>query len=149
MAGSPPPHPNQGYPQQPQGYPPQGQQGYQQPGYQQPGQQGYAQPGYAPHGAAPQPGPHGPQPGAPNGVDPATGMPFSDKQKNLSGFLQLAPLVIGIGGIGRCYSGHIGIGVAQIILSCTGIGQIWSIIDGIILLTSDKAVDGNGLPMKP
>lgn len=142
MAGSPPPHPNQGYPQQPpQGYPPQGQQGYPQqgqPGYPPQGQPGYQQQGYAQ-----------PQPGAPNGIDPTSGMPWSDKQKNLTGFLQLAPLVIGIGGIGRCYSGHVGLGVAQIILSCTGIGQIWSIIDGIILLTGDKATDGNGLPMKP
>lgn len=108
----------------------------------------YQQP-YQQQGGTPQPDPHGPQPGAPNGVDPVTGLPWSDKQKNLSGFLQLAPLVIGIGGIGRLFSGHVGIGVAQLILSCTGIGQIWSIIDGIVLLTSDKAVDGNGLPMKP
>lgn len=126
MAGSPPPGQNP-Y----QGYPPQ------QP------QQGYAQP---------QPGAYPQQqvnPQAPYGVDPRSGLPYSDKQKQLAGFLQLLPLVVGIGGIGRCYAGHIGVGVAQIILCCTGIGQIWSIIDGIIMLTSDQVMDGNGLPMRP
>ncbi|MCB9893827.1 MAG: TM2 domain-containing protein [Planctomycetes bacterium] len=124
MAGSPP-----------QGYPPQGGQqgGYQQPqgGYQQP-------PAQAPY-----------DPNAPYGVDPRTGIPYSDKQKSLAGFLQLLALVVGIGGIGRFYSGHIGIGVAQLILCCTGIGQLWSIIDGIILLTSETATDGDGRPLRP
>jgi len=134
MAGSPPQgqNPYQGYPPQGQpGYPPQGQPGY-------PPQQGYQQP---------------PQqqvnPQAPYGVDQRTGIPYSDKQKQLAGFLQLLPMVVGIGGIGRCYAGHVGIGVAQIVLSCIGVGQIWSIIDGIIILTSDQVLDGNGMPLRP
>lgn len=120
MAGSPPPPGQNPY----QGYPPQ-QQGYQQAPQQQV------------------------NPQAPYGVDPRTGMPYSEKQKQLAGFLQLLPLVIGIGGIGRCYAGHVGVGVAQILLSCVAIGSIWSIIDGIIILTSDQVLDGNGLPMRP
>lgn len=132
MAGNPPPGgPYQGYPQQPQqppaGYP----------------QQGYGQP--QPNYGQPQP----PNPQAPYGVHPRTGLPYSDKQKSIVGILQFIWVVVGFGGIGRLYAGHIGIGVAQLILSCTGIGQIWSAIDGLIILTSDEAVDGNGLPLRP
>ncbi|MBX3473860.1 MAG: NINE protein [Planctomycetes bacterium] len=140
MAGQPPQGQN---PYQPQGYPPQPGYHQPQPGY--PAQQGQAYPPQ--QGQAYQAQPVNPQ--APYGVDPRTNMPYSEKQKQLAGFLQLLPLVVGIGGIGRCYAGHIGVGVAQIILSCTGIGQIWSIIDGIIILTNDQAMDGNGLPMRP
>ncbi|MCA8935675.1 MAG: TM2 domain-containing protein [Planctomycetes bacterium] len=125
MAGSPPPG-NQDY-QQPQGYPPQGQQGY------------------PPQGQQPQQHPQG----APYGVDPRTGIPYSDKQKTLVGLLQLAALIIGLGGIGRLYAGHVGTGVAQLILSCIGVGAIWSIIDGIIILTSEDTVDGEGRPLRP
>jgi TM2 domain-containing membrane protein YozV len=67
----------------------------------------------------------------------------------VAGVLQLLPCVIAIGGIGRLYAGHVGIGIAQIILNCTGIGQIWSIIDGILILVGDDSVDGNGLPLRP
>ena len=111
----------------PQGYPPQGQQGPTQPYGQQQGQ----------------------NPNAPYGVDPKTGLPYSDKQKVLVGILQLLPIVVGIGGIGRLYAGHTGVGVAQLILSCIAVGSIWSIIDGIIILVSDDAKDGNGLPLRP
>jgi hypothetical protein len=90
----PPPPPQQGYPQQ--GYP----------------QQGYPQAGYpvGPYGASPQ---------APYGIHPATGLPYSDKQKLVAGLLQiLIPL-----GIGRFYIG-----------------------DTIILATDSK--DVNGLPLR-
>lgn len=109
-------------------------------------QQGYPQQGY-PQGqayAAQQP-----NPAAPYGIDPKSGMPYSDKQKTLAGMLQLLPIIVGLGGIGRLYAGHTGTGVAQLLLSCVGIGGIWSLIDGIIILTSDNAVDGNGLPLRP
>ncbi|MBX3459247.1 MAG: TM2 domain-containing protein [Planctomycetes bacterium] len=92
--------------------------------------------------------PHGANPQAPYGVDPRTGMPYSDKQKMMVALLQLIGW-FGIGGIGRLYAGHTGTGVAQLLLSCTGIGQIWSIIDGFIILTSDTTTDGNGLPLRP
>lgn len=141
MAGSPPPHPNQGYPQQPQGYPPQGQQGYPQQGQQgyPQGQQGYAQPHT---GAAPV------DPGAPYGVHPRLGIPYSDKQKIVAGLLQL---LLGGFGVGRFYTGHAGIAVAQIAvtwLTC-GLGALWPVIDGIMMLTSDDFMDANGRPLRP
>jgi TM2 domain-containing membrane protein YozV len=116
----PPPPPQQGYPQQ--GYP----------------QQGYPQAGYpvGPYGASPQ---------APYGIHPATGLPYSDKQKLVAGLLQiLIPL-----GIGRFYIGDTKIGVWQLvvtILTC-GIGGLWPFIDGIIILATDSK-DVNGLPLR-
>lgn len=116
--------------------PPQQQPGYAQPGY--PQQPGYQQPGYpaAPYGAGPQ---------APYGIHPATGLPYSDKQKLVAGLLQiLIPL-----GIGRFYIGDTKIGVWQLvvtILTC-GIGGLWPFIDGIIILATDSK-DANGLPLR-
>ncbi len=113
-------------------YPP----GYSQPGYSQPGysppgydQPGYAQPGYAQEGYG-QPVPYAA--GYP-AFDPATGLPLSDKSKIVAGILQL---VLGGFGAGRFYTGHIGMAIAQIAvtwLTC-GLGAIWPLIDGIILL---------------
>jgi len=61
---------------------------------------------------------------------------MSDKSKLVAGLLQiLLPI-----GIGRFYTGHTGIGVAQllvVIFTC-GIGSIWPFIDGIITLVSDS-----------
>ncbi|MET0951694.1 MAG: TM2 domain-containing protein [Aeromicrobium sp.] len=107
----------------------------QQPGYP---QQGYPQQGYTP-------GPYGAGPQAPYGVHPATGLPYSDKQKLIAGLLQiLIPL-----GIGRFYIGDTKIGVWQLvvtILTC-GIGGLWPFIDGIIILATDSK-DVNGLPLR-
>lgn len=131
MAGSPPP--GHGYPQQPQGnYPPPG--GYQQQAaYQQPG-------GYPPAG--------GQDPNAPYGVDPRTGIPYSDKQKMVAGLLQI---LLGGFGVGRFYTGHVGIAVAQLCLTLfvCGTGAIWAFIDGIIILTSDNVTDADGRPLRP
>ncbi|MCR3753370.1 NINE protein [Lentzea californiensis] len=70
-------------------------------------------------------------PGAPYGYDPITGVPLSDKSKVAAGVLQL---FLGNLGIGRFYTGHTGIAVAQL-LTCGGCG-IWSLIDGIIILVN-------------
>ncbi|MET9229356.1 NINE protein [Lentzea sp. NPDC003310] len=70
-------------------------------------------------------------PGAPYGFDPMTGVPLSDKSKVAAGVLQL---FLGNLGIGRFYTGHTGIAVAQL-LTCGGCG-IWSLIDGIIILVN-------------
>lgn len=107
----------------PQGYPPPGQ-----------------QPGYQPQGQDPE---------APYGRHPRTGVPYSDKQKMLVGVLQLLPIVIGFGGIGRLYMGDTSTGILQLLLSCILVGSIWSIIDGIIIMTSDEITDGNGRPLRP
>jgi TM2 domain-containing membrane protein YozV len=65
----------------------------------------------------------------------------SDKSRILAGLLQFLPL----GGIGRMYLGFSAIGVLQFILSfCMGVGYVWSIIDGIIILTGGTNRDGYG-----
>lgn len=124
---SPPPFPQQPTPQP----------GYQQPaGYPAPPQPGY--PGQ-PYGASPQ---------APYGVHPATGMPYSDKQKLVAGLLQI---FIGGFGVGRFYMGDTKTAIWQIVvtvLTC-GIGAIWGLIDGIMILAGDNAKDANGLPLRP
>ena len=49
-------------------------------------------------------------------------------------------------GIGRFYTGHTHMGVAQLLTSFIGIGVIWSIIDGIlILLNGGDDADGREL----
>jgi TM2 domain-containing membrane protein YozV len=129
MAGSPPP--GHGYPQQPQGnYPP-------------PGNYPPQQSGYSPQGGQP-----AYDPSAPYGVDPRTGIPYSDKQKMVAGLLQI--LLAGFA-VGRFYTGHVGIAVAQIAvtwLTC-GAGVLWPFIDGIMMLTSDNITDVDGRPLRP
>ncbi|GAA4114322.1 hypothetical protein GCM10022215_12310 [Nocardioides fonticola] len=139
---TPPPPPPPGYPQPgqhppppPQGFPQQAhpQQGYPQQGYP---QQGYPQGGYPPPGAVP---------GAPYGVHPVTGVPYSDKSKLIAGLLQiLIPL-----GIGRFYIGDTKTGVWQLLVTIftCGLGALWPFIDGIILLASDSK-DPQGRPLR-
>ncbi len=86
------------------------------------------------------------QPHAPFGVDPMTGMPFSDKSKMVAGLLQI---FLGSFGAGRFYTGHTGLAIAQIAvtwLTC-GIGAIWPLIDGIMMLTG-KVPDAQGRPLR-
>lgn len=108
------------------------------PGYVPPPTQPYYPPptGPQPQFGAPPPPPGMMPPGygtpdAPYGFDPITGVPLSDKSKIAAGVLQL---FLGNLGIGRFYTGHTGIAVAQL-LTCGGCG-IWSLIDGIIILVS-------------
>lgn len=154
-------------PQQPYGY--QAPQPYT-PSY------GQAQPGYGriePYQGQPQPGygqypqpvyPQGhPQPGYPQpgyalggyGVDPATGLPVSDKSKVAAGLLEL---FLGGFGAGRFYLGHTGIGVAQLGIHLAGwfffflgfvtfgigmaiamlfwmAGGLWALIDAIMMFS--------------
>ena len=64
----------------------------------------------------------------------------SDRNRALAGVLQLI-----IPGIGRIYLGYAAYGVLQLFFSlCFGIGYIWSIIDGIIILTGGVKLDGYG-----
>ena len=129
-----------GYPPPPGGYgPPPG--GYGAPPQQQP-QQGYG----PPPGFMPPPSPGMMQPGAPFGVDPMTGMPLSDKSKMTAGLLQI---FLGTFGAGRFYLGYTGLGIAQIAvvwLTC-GFGSIWTLIDGIMMLTG-KVPDAQGRPLR-
>jgi TM2 domain-containing membrane protein YozV len=52
-------------------------------------------------------------------------------------------------GIGRFYIGDTGIGVAQLLVTIftCGIGALWPVIDGIIMLASDSK-DANGLMLR-
>ena len=127
------------YPQQPQfGQPADP---YAQPQYGQPAPYGQQPGGY------PQPGggynPNDPE--APYGRD-QFGVPFSDKQKLTAGLLQI---FLGGFGVGRFYTGHNGIAIAQIAvtwLTC-GLGGIWPLIDGIMMLTG-KVPDSLGRPLR-
>jgi len=124
---SDPNQPGYGYPQQP------GQNPYNQP----PGQPGYGYPQQQPMGAVP-PGQYTGDPNAPYGYDPY-GRPLSDKSKIVAGVLQL---FIGSLGIGRFYTGHVGMAIGQL-FTCGGFG-IWALIDGIMFLTSDSRTDAQG-----
>lgn len=117
------PQPGYGYPQQgaqppTYGYPPQGAPGG--PGYQVP------------------PGAYNGDPNAPYGYDPY-GRPYSDKSKVIAGILQIT---LGGFGVGRFYLGDVGIGLAQL-FTCGGLG-VWSLIDGILLLTGNDHTDEHG-----
>ncbi|WP_062993560.1 TM2 domain-containing protein [Nocardia anaemiae] len=137
--------PGQQYPSDPYNQQPQyGQPQYGQPQYGQPDPYGQQPGGYPP--APYQGGGYNPNdPEAPYGRDPF-GVPFSDKQKLTAGLLQI---FLGGFGVGRFYTGHTGIAVAQIAvtwLTC-GFGGIWPLIDGIMMLTG-KVPDSLGRPLR-
>jgi TM2 domain-containing membrane protein YozV len=82
----------------------------------------------------------------PSEIEPMTGRPYSERSKVVAGVLQL---LLGGLGVGRFYSGHAGIAIAQILvtfLTC-GLGVIWPIIDGIMMLAGNP-LDGDGRPMR-
>lgn len=60
-------------------------------------------------------------------------------------------LGIFLGGLGvhNFYLGYTGKGVAQLLLSlCFGIGAIWGLVEGIMILCGKINVDANGNPLK-
>ncbi len=67
-------------------------------------------------------------------LHPAAMVPYSPKSKVTAGVLQIVlPF-----GTGRFYTGHIGIAFAQlavVVFTC-GIGAVWPIVDGIVLLAN-------------
>ena len=78
-----------------------------------------------------------------------TGEPLSDKSKLIAGLLQLLGL-FGFAGIGRIYLGHIGLGVAQLLVGLVtcGLGAaIWGTVDAVLILT-DKVRDSQGRPLR-
>jgi hypothetical protein len=69
---------------------------------------------------------------APVPVYPLSTVPvvYSDKSRVAAGVLQiLLPF-----GVGRFYTGHTHIAVAQLVLAFAFVGVIWSVIDGVLLL---------------
>lgn len=66
----------------------------------------------------------------------------SDRNRLIAGLLQIVfPF-----GIGRFYTGHTGVAVAQLLTSILIVGVIWSFIDGIILL-AQGGTDAYGRPL--
>ncbi|XNL31542.1 TM2 domain-containing protein [Longispora sp. K20-0274] len=64
-----------------------------------------------------------------------TGEILSDKSKLVAGLLQI---FLGGFGVGRFYTGHTNIAIAQILvtwLTC-GLGSLWPLIDGILILVN-------------
>ena len=105
-----------------------------------------------PYAALPPPGsppPYGAWPGyGPQPYGAAPGV-YSEKTKVAAGLLQLLPgFFLALGGIGRCYSGHVTPGVLHLVLSVlgwllapfgigfllVGASWLWAVIDGIVLL---------------
>ena len=88
-----------------------------------------------------------PNPGAPFGVHPTLGVPYSDKSKIAAGLLQL---FVGFG-VGRFYTGHTQTAIAQLIVTLLGVFVLswftcglsalvvmWPFVDGIIMLMQDS-----------
>lgn len=71
------------------------------------------------------------------------------KSRLTAGLLNLLLPVIGISGVGRLYLGYTSLGVIQLvvgILTC-GIAGLWSMIDGIVILSSTTNTDAQGNPL--
>ncbi|HYV44404.1 MAG TPA: TM2 domain-containing protein [Myxococcaceae bacterium] len=79
-------------------------------------------------------------------MPPPPPMGVSDKSRMAAGLLQI---FLGGLGAGRFYLGHTGIAIAQIaacVLTC-GIGWVWPLIDGILMLAG-KVNDAQGRPLR-
>lgn len=68
-------------------------------------------------------------------------IPRSDKSRTLSGVLQLL-----VPGVGRMYMGYSALGVIQLIAAIMTCGtlHVWSIIDGVLILSGQVRLDGYG-----
>ena len=69
----------------------------------------------------------------------------SDKEKTTALILCILPYVVQIHGLHRFYTGHIGIGIIQL-LTWRGCG-IWTLVD-LIQIISDNFKDAEGRPLK-
>jgi TM2 domain-containing membrane protein YozV len=70
---------------------------------------------------------------------------LSDRSRLVAGLLGLLLPVVGIFGVHRLYTGHIGLGVLMLV-TCGGCG-IWQLID-VILVFAGAVTDANGLPLR-
>lgn len=59
----------------------------------------------------------------------------------------LLAILLGLG-IHNFYLGYTGKGVAQLLLSFCGVGYIWCLIEGIMILTGSINTDAAGNPLK-
>ena len=72
---------------------------------------------------------------------------YVQKSRLAAGLLQI---FLGGFGVGRFYLGYTGVGVAQLLVSIftCGIGAIWALIDGILIITGTPNIDANGVPLR-
>ncbi|UOZ05895.1 DUF1707 domain-containing protein [Amycolatopsis sp. WQ 127309] len=72
-------------------------------------------------------------------------VPTSYRSKTVAGVLQIVlPF-----GVGRFYTGQTGLGLLQLlVVLLTGIGVLWPIIDGVMLL-ANGGLDAEGRPLRP
>ncbi len=69
----------------------------------------------------------------------------AQKSRLIAGILGI---LLGGLGVHNFYLGFIGKGIAQICLSfCFGIGAIWGLIEGILILVGSINCDANGIPL--
>jgi hypothetical protein len=75
---------------------------------------------------------------------------YSPRRRTIAGLLQIIPALVGFGGIGRLYSGHVFLGLVQMFLGpFGGVGLAWSIIDGLLTLLRGKTRDSKGRLLRP
>jgi TM2 domain-containing membrane protein YozV len=81
------------------------------------------------------------------GVRLATAIPEDAKSKLVAGLLGLF-----LGGLGvhRFYLGYVGIGIVQIIVTLVtfGLGVLWGMIEGILILAGSINKDAKGQPLR-
>ncbi|MEU6644308.1 DUF1707 domain-containing protein [Saccharomonospora sp. NPDC046836] len=84
-------------------------------------------------------------PAAPETALAAPAGEWSDRSKVVAGVLQLVVPF----GVGRFYTGHTGMAVAQLLVTLFtfGVGALWSWIDGILLLVNGGQ-DRDGRPLR-
>jgi len=97
--------------------------------------------GFTPYGADSGPGSGysgGNYPRPAYGNYPMASLPRSDKSKIAAGILNII-----FPGVGRMYLGYVSQGLLQLLTClCFGLGAVWSLIDGIIILTGGVKLDG-------
>jgi len=79
------------------------------------------------------------QPGVPPG--------YAQKEKMTAGLLGI---LLGAWGVHSFYLGNSGKGILQIVVTIftCGIGGLWGLIEGIMILTGSINADANGVPLK-
>jgi TM2 domain-containing membrane protein YozV len=85
---------------------------------------------------------------SPAALPPLMQPPDLRKSKLVAGLLGI---LLGSLGVHRFYLGYIGIGIAQIVVTFVtcGIGAIWGLIEGVLILVgSGITTDSEGRPLK-
>jgi TM2 domain-containing membrane protein YozV len=71
---------------------------------------------------------------------PVQFLPVSDRSRVLAGVLNII-----LPGVGRMYLGYVAQGVVQLLTTIfCGVGYIWALVDGILMLTGHTKIDGYG-----